>query len=407
MPYCNVSKERASEDNGIGTTIFYRRFGRGGTKVLLIIGLAATHEAWGPQIKGLTGVYEPNDEEEAVLSTASGDCSDEKEQAVDGIEVCCFDNRGMGRSSVPSKRSEYSTAIMASDALALLDHLGWKKAHVFGHSMGAMIACKLAAMAPERLLSLALLNATGGGFECFPKVGRQSISIVFRFLRAKTPQDRAAVDLELHYSKEYLDECVGSSTRRKILYQKYVKAISSNGMQSKKGFEGQVHACWTHKLSSKELDAIRSAGFLISVIHGRHDVIAQLYHARKLAKKLQPAARMVEFHGGHLVSHERPDEVNAALMELIKATKTKTITLEWSNLPMAESDKHGWLILRKPIILNNINTTRESYLLTTYDILGKLQLSFLYLVGIFVMGFNYIKTSFSILLKPVRVSASD
>ncbi|PKU61840.1 uncharacterized protein LOC110095408 isoform X3 [Dendrobium catenatum] len=309
MPYCNVSKERASEDNGIGTTIFYRRFGRGGTKVLLIIGLAATHEAWGPQIKGLTGVYEPNDEEEAVLSTASGDCSDEKEQAVDGIEVCCFDNRGMGRSSVPSKRSEYSTAIMASDALALLDHLGWKKAHVFGHSMGAMIACKLAAMAPERLLSLALLNATGGGFECFPKVGRQSISIVFRFLRAKTPQDRAAVDLELHYSKEYLDECVGSSTRRKILYQKYVKAISSNGMQSKKGFEGQVHACWTHKLSSKELDAIRSAGFLISVIHGRHDVIAQLYHARKLAKKLQPAARMVEFHGGHLVSHERPDEV--------------------------------------------------------------------------------------------------
>lgn len=35
---------------------------------------------------------------------------------------------------------------------------------------GAMISCKLAAMVPDRILSLALLNVTGGGFECFPKV---------------------------------------------------------------------------------------------------------------------------------------------------------------------------------------------------------------------------------------------
>ena len=41
---------------------------------------------------------------------------------------------------------------------------------LFTIKTGAMIACKLAAMVPEKVLSLGLLNVTGGGFECFPKV---------------------------------------------------------------------------------------------------------------------------------------------------------------------------------------------------------------------------------------------
>ncbi|XBJ12065.1 hypothetical protein VPH35_016660 [Triticum aestivum] len=225
------------------------------------------------------------------------------------------------------------TAIMARDALALMDHLGWKKAHVFGHSMGAMISCKLAAMAPHRLSSLALLNVTGGGMECFPKVDAQMLSLAFRFLRARTPEQRALVDLETHYTKEYLDEEVESCTRRAILYKEYVKGISSSGMQSNCGFEGQINACWTHKVTTKELDTIRAAGFLVSVIHGRHDIIAQVCHARRLAQRLLPVARMVDLHGAHLVSHERPQEVNNALMDLIKATKSATAPHEWSSQP--------------------------------------------------------------------------
>lgn len=41
----------------------------------------------------------------------------------------------------------------------------------------------------------------------------------------------------------------------------------------------------------------------------RHDVIAQMCHARRLAQRLYPVARMVDLHGGHLVSHERTEEV--------------------------------------------------------------------------------------------------
>ncbi|KAJ4956409.1 hypothetical protein NE237_013192 [Protea cynaroides] len=334
MPFCDVSKYQDGGEGNNGIKIFYRNYGHGPTKVLLIIGLAGTHDGWGPQIKGLTGVDTPNDAE----SKTSSSKLNYPEEGFDGddnagIEVCAFDNRGMGRTSIPTKKSEYTTTIMAKDVIALMDHLGWKKAHVFGHSMGSMIACKLAAMVPDRVLSLALLNATGGGFQCLPKLDRQTLSIAIRFLRAKTPEQRAAVDLDTHYTKEYLDEYVGTKTRRIILYQDYVKGITSSGMQSNYGFEGQVNACWMHKMTPKELEVIRSAGFPISVIHGREDIIAQIYHARKLAEKLQPMARIVDLHGGHLVSHERPEEVNKALLELIKASELKLSPSDWSNLP--------------------------------------------------------------------------
>ncbi|KAI9097559.1 hypothetical protein K1719_025330 [Acacia pycnantha] len=110
MPYCCAGTRLAAADNAV--KLFYGTYGHGPTKVLLIIGLAGTHD------------YR-------------------------GIQVCALDNRGVGRGSVPTKKSDYSSKIMAKDAIALLDHLGWRKTHVFGHSMGAMIACKLAAMVPD------------------------------------------------------------------------------------------------------------------------------------------------------------------------------------------------------------------------------------------------------------------
>ncbi|KAF5960149.1 hypothetical protein HYC85_001358 [Camellia sinensis] len=352
MPFCYVGSYQTtgdSEANNNGTKIFYRTYGRGPIKVLMIIGFAGTHDSWHPQIKWLTGTVTPNDDQFMAVdldaAEVGGDGNSEGR-----VEVCAFDNRGMGRSSVPTQKSAYTTRIMAKDAIALMDHLGWRKAHVFGHSMGAMISCKLAALVPDRVLSLALLNVTGGGYECFPKLDRQTLSIAIRFFKAKTPEQRAAVDLEIHYTKEYLEEYVGPNTRKAILYQEYVKGISTSGMQSNHGFEGQINACWNHKMSQIELELIRSAGFLISVIHGRDDIIAQLYHAKRLAEKLQPSARMIELHGGHLVSHERTEEVfdlivmvNQALSELIKASEKQMIPYDWTNLPTKSS---GWVATR-------------------------------------------------------------
>ncbi|TYH41081.1 hypothetical protein ES332_D12G292300v1 [Gossypium tomentosum] len=388
MPYCEVGKTQNAVDAALnnGIQIYYRTYGHGPIKVLLITGLAGTHDSWGPQIRGLAGTDRANDDETMAVDRESDGANNE----VGGIEVCSLDNRGTGRSSVPNKKSDYSTRIMAKDAIALLDHLGWKKAHVFGHSMGAMIACKMAALVPDRILSLALLNVTGGGFECCPKLDRKTLSIAIRFLKAKTPEQRAAVDLDTHYSEEYLEEFVGSDTRRVILYQEYVKGITASGMQSNHGFEGQINACWRHKMTRAEIDLIRSGGFLVSVIHGRQDVIAQINHARRLAEKLQPVARMVEFHGGHLVTHERTEEVNQALLELIKASEMKMSPHDWNNFPKKRSEAS-----------NRTTVERE-----TNIIIAKIHVFLVYLISLFMTAFKYGRSSLQ-RLKPVRVGASS
>nr|XP_043617800.1 putative aminoacrylate hydrolase RutD [Erigeron canadensis] len=395
MPFCEVGKYQTGNDSIInnGIKIFYRTYGAGPIKVLMIIGLAATHNSWNPQIKGLVGSDKPNSGDDDWSSDEAG------EENEKGIQVCAIDNRGVGLSSIPAKKSAYGTSIMAKDAIAVMDHLGWKKAHVFGHSMGGMIASKLAGLFPDRLLSLALLNVTGGGYEILPKLDRRTLSIAIRFLRAKTPEQRAAVDLDTHYTQEYLEEYVGLEKRRAVLYREYVKGISASGMQSNHGFDGQINACWTHKLSRTELEMIRNEGFLISVIHGRYDVIAQVSHARRLAKKLYPLARMVELHGGHLVSHERTKEVNEALLELINASESKTSPHDWTNLP--EKSTGFW-----SMSLTSTNTSKleggSSNGSTMIGIAETFKRIMLYIYSIFVLAFGYMR-KIPRRIRPVRV----
>lgn len=323
MPFCVVNSFATEHDSShkhdlpretaSPVEIFYQLYGHGDIKVLFVPGVAANHAAWGPQLVGLCGTDVPNQ--------SDGEMRDGEGEAKvfgNGIQACAFDNRGVGRSSIPEDKKHYSTSIMARDALALMDHLGWERAHVVGHSMGGMIACKLASIAPERVVSLAMLSSTGGGYQCLPKIDRALIKLAYRFLRAKTPEERAHVDLDSHYTQDYLDTLVGDEYRRAILYKEYVKNLSNSGMQPKHGLDGQFNACWTHSVSSRELQRIRAAGVRVVVIHGRGDIVAQVKHARKIAEKLQPVSRMVEFPGGHMITHQHTKEVNDVLLAAFK-----------------------------------------------------------------------------------------
>jgi aminoacrylate hydrolase len=72
-------------------------------------------------------------------------------------QVILFDQRGTGRSKTKSK--DFSTARLAADALALLDHLGIARAILVGHSNGGRVGQLIAIEHKDRVEKLILCSA--------------------------------------------------------------------------------------------------------------------------------------------------------------------------------------------------------------------------------------------------------
>lgn len=106
-----------------GVKIWYAMFGRGEPVILLHGGLANANY-WGHQVRALQRHY----------------------------QVIVMESRGHGRSS--RNQEPYGYDLMASDVVALLDHLKIRKAAIVGWSDGAIIGLDIAMKHPERVSKL-------------------------------------------------------------------------------------------------------------------------------------------------------------------------------------------------------------------------------------------------------------
>ena len=143
--------------------IFYRKLGRpGATPMLIVHGLSYFSYDW--------------------LEVAQALGADR--------EVIAMDMRGFGDSDW-SPAKDYSVPTMAQDIVNVLDHAGWPRALLVGHSMGGRSTTYVAAKHPARAAGLALVDFTP---ENAPAGSKRVTQIV-----ANTPDFFSSADDAMRY----------------------------------------------------------------------------------------------------------------------------------------------------------------------------------------------------------------
>lgn len=245
-----------------GTTLYWETAGSG-EPVLLVMGLGMPATGWWRTIPVLAKRF----------------------------RVIAFDNRGSGRSGRP--RGPYTLAQLVGDALAVLDAAGEETAHVYGISLGGMVAQELALRAPERVRSLVLGATTAGG------AGHELPDAeTVGFLRRRgsmPPEEGVWASIPYMYGPatlEHAPERVAEDVEQRMRFT-----------PDRDGYLAQLAAAWRHDTTAR-LDAI---GMRTLVLHGNADRIVPIANGRRLAERL-PAARFHELDGaGHLYMTDAPE----------------------------------------------------------------------------------------------------
>ncbi|MBV7504027.1 alpha/beta hydrolase [Bacillus sp. sid0103] len=260
---------------GNGINLYYEVHGEG-EPLLLIMGLSLNSKSWFRTIPALS----------------------------EHFKVIIFDNRGTGLSDKPN--TPYSIEQMAEDAKCVLDSAGVDSAHVYGISMGGMIAQRLALMYPSRVRSLILGCTTSGGANHVQPSAEVSMLMLSRGSSIATPEEMAWATTPILYSQAFIEnqrELVAEDIQRRIEIPVLPYAYIL-----------QLQACLAHD-TSNEIDQIQVPAL---VIHGDADKLVPYQNGINLAEKI-PNAEFLTIQGaGHIYVTEANELVNEKVLDFLK-----------------------------------------------------------------------------------------
>jgi 3-oxoadipate enol-lactonase len=218
------------------------------------------------------------------------------------LRVITFDHRGIGRSE--SWTYSYTTEAMADDAVSILDSLDVDRVHLYGFSLGGMVAQQIALRHPERVRSL-VLGATHSG-------GRRATSpepevVAFFRRRARMPSEEAAwASVPYNYGPrsraEQVDRIAEDIERR------------LENPFNERAYRAQLLAASLHNCHGR-LERIRAPTL---VVHGACDRMIPVANAAMTAQRVPGARVKILPDAGHLYPTEEPG-VDEAIGEFFAA----------------------------------------------------------------------------------------
>lgn len=243
-----------------------------------------------------------------------------------GLRPIRFDNRDTGHSTWIDAKVDFNAAFgawrageevegapytlsdMAADAMAVLDDLGVDRAHVFGMSMGGMIAQQVAIDHPDRVISLTSVMSTTGE----PAYGKASKE-AFGVLTAAPPRtteeasDAAVVSAKVIGSPAHLDE-------------PWVRARAAEAFDRASNPKGVARQLVAIYASGSRAAGLAASKVPTCVIHGALDPLVGPDGGRRTAE-LVPDAELHMIDG---MGHDLPPGLWAPIADLVAAHVGRT-----------------------------------------------------------------------------------
>jgi pimeloyl-ACP methyl ester carboxylesterase len=219
-----------------------------------------------------------------------------------GVRTIAIDHRGFGESALGPDAAS-TMEMLASDALALLDHLKIKVAFVAGVSMGGYVAMALAKLAPDRVNGLVLIDT-----QAFPDDEA-----------AREKREATALDVLAHGSGVLV-----SAMLPKLFSAKVDAATRSETEAIIRGTNPAAAAAALRGMALREdaHDVLAKFEGPALVVVGEKDEITPLAKAEAMLEKLARGRLEILPGAGHLSNQEAPEAFHRVLYPFLGSGST-------------------------------------------------------------------------------------